>query len=80
MGIVALAALVLGACARAAPRPPGPVQRIPSSPARVGGGRPAHVAVVLMENAEYTEIIGSSKTPYINGLARRYALASGAYA
>ncbi|MBV9465675.1 MAG: hypothetical protein JO206_00275 [Solirubrobacterales bacterium] len=80
MGIVALAALVLGACASAAPRPPGPVQRIPSSPARVGGGRPAHVAVVLMENEEYTDIIGSSQTPYINRLARRYALASGAYA
>jgi phosphatidylinositol-3-phosphatase len=42
--------------------------------------RPAHVAVILMENEEYGNIIGSPSTPFINGLARRYATATSAYA
>jgi hypothetical protein len=33
-----------------------------------------------MENEEYGSIIGSPATPYINGLASRYALASSMYA
>jgi hypothetical protein len=36
--------------------------------------------VILMENEEYGDIIGSSSTPYINGLAHRYALATAMYA
>ncbi len=32
-----------------------------------------------MENAEYGEVIGNSAAPYINGLARRYGLATEAY-
>jgi hypothetical protein len=38
------------------------------------------VAVIVMENEEYADIIGSSSTPYINGLARRNALATQMYA
>jgi hypothetical protein len=38
------------------------------------------VAVILMENEEYGDIIGSRSTPFINGLAHRYALATGMYA
>jgi acid phosphatase len=48
--------------------------------ARTGAARPAHIAVLLMENEEYGDIIGSSSTPYINGLARRYSLARAMYA
>jgi hypothetical protein len=33
-----------------------------------------------MENHEYGDIIGSSEAPYINALARSYALATGMYA
>jgi len=33
-----------------------------------------------MENAEYGEVIGSSAAPYVNGLARRYGLATQSYA
>jgi hypothetical protein len=43
-------------------------------------GAPVHVAVILMENHEYGDIIGSSDAPYINRLARSYALATGMYA
>jgi hypothetical protein len=39
-----------------------------------------HIAVILMENHEYDDVIGSSSAPYINRLARRYALATRMYA
>jgi hypothetical protein len=58
----------------------GPVQRARSPIARVAGGRPAHVAVIVMENEEYSGVIGAKPTPYINGLARRYALATRMFA
>ncbi len=58
----------------------GRVQTIASPRARTQGGPPAHIAVILMENEEYRSIIGSSSTPYINSLARRYALATAMYA
>jgi phosphatidylinositol-3-phosphatase len=57
-----------------------PVQRSPSPVARLPGGAPAHVAVIVMENHEYEDIIRSGSAPYINSLARRYGLATGMYA
>jgi hypothetical protein len=36
-------------------------------------GDTSRVVVVLMENKEYGEVIGSDDAPYVNGLARRYA-------
>jgi phosphatidylinositol-3-phosphatase len=56
-----------------------PVQTRPSPKAHVSGGVD-HVAVIAMENHEYSSIIGSRSAPYINGLARRYALAQNMYA
>jgi phosphatidylinositol-3-phosphatase len=59
----------------------GTVQRTASPVIRMtGGGAPAHIAVVVMENEEYDQIVGSSATPYINRLARRYALATTMFA
>jgi hypothetical protein len=52
------------------------LQRHPSPLARVRGGHPQHIAVIVMENKEYRDIVGSRAAPYINGLARRYALAT----
>ncbi len=72
-----LSALLMG-CASATSQ--GPVQTTPSPLAHLPGGRPAHIAVIVMENEEYASIIGSSATPYINGLAHRYGLASSMYA
>jgi phosphatidylinositol-3-phosphatase len=46
----------------------------------VSGGVPRRVAVIVMENKEYGDVIGSAAAPFINGLARRYALARGMYA
>ncbi len=57
-----------------------PIQTRPSPVARPAGGPPSHIAVIVMENEEYGDIIGSRSAPYLNTLARRYGLASGMYA
>jgi phosphatidylinositol-3-phosphatase len=76
-----LAALVLAAaastgCGTSKAGPPlavGPTSGLPSS-AR------SHIVVIVMENAEYPEVIGSPSAPYINSLATRYGLATQSYA
>jgi hypothetical protein len=40
----------------------------------------SHVVVIVMENAEYGEVIGSPAAPYVNALARRYGLATQSFA
>jgi phosphatidylinositol-3-phosphatase len=76
---VVIAGALLAACGASTKRF-GHVQDKPSAVARVGGGRPAHIAVILMENEEYGDIVGSPATPYINHLAAHYALASSMFA
>jgi phosphatidylinositol-3-phosphatase len=68
---------VLSGCG-ATPAPP--VQTRASPVAHSATGPPAHIAVIVMENHEYGEIIGSSSARYINSLARRYALPTRMYA
>lgn len=77
-----IAALLLGAlplavgCGNAHPGKPlsvGPNSRLPRS-------RASHVVVVVMENAEYGDVIGSRAAPYVNGLARRYGVATRSFA
>lgn len=68
----------------AAPTPP-PAGGATPSPAAVGatpspGGRLSHVVVLVMENKEYSDIIGNPSAPYINALARSWGLATRYYA
>jgi phosphatidylinositol-3-phosphatase len=70
--------LLVVACGSAARQ--GPVQARPSATIRLAGGAPSHIAVIVMENEEYSDVIGSGQTPFINALAKRYALATGMYA
>ncbi len=54
-------------------------------PLAVGSGplpapKRSHVVIVVMENAEYGEVIGSAAAPYVTSLARRYGLATSSYA
>jgi hypothetical protein len=53
-------------------------------PPKAAGGKPfphpARVAVLVLENRSYEQVIGSANAPYINRLARRYALATHFYA
>ena len=78
IGVAAAVALGVMACGGAGALLP--IQTHPSPKARVPGGSPAHVAVIVMENKEFGDIIGSRSTPYINHLARRYSLATQMYA
>jgi hypothetical protein len=61
------------------PSTPLPVQIRPSPPARLRVGPATHVAIIVMENQEYAGVIGSQAAPYINRLARGYALATSMY-
>jgi phosphatidylinositol-3-phosphatase len=70
------AVLALAGCGNTAAKPL-PVQAHPSPRLAL---RAAHIAVVVMENEEYGDIVGSSATPFINDLARRYALSARMYA
>jgi phosphatidylinositol-3-phosphatase len=58
----------------------------PGTPLAVGAtaGLPvshtSHVMVIVMENAEYGEVIHNPAAPYVNALARRFGLAEQSYA
>lgn len=57
-----------------------PTQTIPPRPAHVSGGAPAHIAVLLMENAEYGDVMNQNGARFITSLAHRYGLATQDYA
>jgi hypothetical protein len=40
----------------------------------------SHVVVVVEENASYSDVIGSGAMPYLNGLAKKYSVATKYYA
>src|SRR5690348_9911419 len=37
---------------------------------------PRRIVLIVMENSDYSSIIGSAQAPYINQLAKKYALAT----
>jgi hypothetical protein len=77
--VTGLAAVALAACGSSGTQS-GSLQRTAAPVIHMPAGGPAHIAVVIMENEEYGDIIGSPSTPYINRLARRYALVTSMYA
>jgi phosphatidylinositol-3-phosphatase len=77
--LVVLAVALLTACGNSAMRHVT-VQTTMSPTAALVGGPPPHIALIVMENEEYGDIIGSHQTPFINALAGRYALAKAMYA
>ncbi len=76
VAVVLALAVVLSGCG-ASDRRFGHLQRAASPVLRLAAGPPAHIAVIVMENEEYSDIIGSRATPFINRLASRFALAAG---
>jgi acid phosphatase len=74
LSLLVLLALCVG-CGTASPGKVslGAASAIPQS-------RGSRVIVVLLENAEYGEVIGSSSSPYVNALARRYGLMTQSFA
>ena len=76
IALFAFALAHLSALSTPAPRSsrPTPVRLPP--PAAIPRSHRSHVAVVVMENKSYRQVIGSSAAPYINRLSRRYGLAT----
>ncbi len=78
--VLVLIALLQASCGRTTPaRPftPAPSAAVlPSSSPAITAAPAGRVAVIVMENHSYGQIIGNAQAPYINDLARRYALAT----
>src|SRR5690349_18944918 len=70
------AAVVLAACGASA-MPAAPALPAPSALPR---SAVSHVVVIVMENEEAGDVLGSSAAPYLNALARLYAVATNSYA
>jgi hypothetical protein len=67
--VLAAALLVLAACSHGAGPPPVAAKRSPGS----------RIVVIVMENKERAQVLGSPQAPYLTGLARRYAAPSRFY-
>jgi acid phosphatase len=70
------ALLALAGCGAARP---GHALPLPASPGDLPASSRSHVVVLVMENEEASDVIGSSAAPFINKLARRYARATRYY-
>jgi phosphatidylinositol-3-phosphatase len=53
---------------------------VPAAPPDLRFPQPTRVAVIMLENRSYEQVIGDRNAPYLNRLARRYALATRFYA
>jgi hypothetical protein len=73
---LASALLFCAGCAQARPGRSLDVQVASKLPSPAS----SRVIVIVMENAEYGEVLGNSAAPYINALARRYGLATQSFA
>jgi hypothetical protein len=73
--VAAMALLCIAGCAQARPGAPLGVE-----PSKLPSPVSSRVIVIVMENAEYGEVLGNRAAPYINALARRYGLATQSFA
>jgi phosphatidylinositol-3-phosphatase len=71
--VTIVAAVLLGCGAGRMPTSPVPLSALPRSSS-------SHVVVLVMENEEAGDVLGSPDAPYLNALARRYAVATNSYA
>jgi phosphatidylinositol-3-phosphatase len=62
--------------------PRAPLPAATATPTQAAAQVPAfrHIYLVVMENKEYTNIVGSASAPFINSLITRYGLATNLYA
>src|SRR4051812_18754369 len=74
-GLVVIVAVALGQLSCAHARPAAPLALPGSLPKPTS----SHVVVIVMENKEFGDVIGSPDAPYINRVARRYGLATASY-
>ncbi len=69
--ILALLVTIIGVSACRHPTAPKSTPALSSAPIPAAVPRPAHVVVVIFENAAYSDIVGSPDAPYLNSLAHR---------
>jgi phosphatidylinositol-3-phosphatase len=68
--------LAVGGCGGSRAGAPLP---LPRSPAALPVSTRSRVVVIVMENAEFSDVIGGSQAPFVNALARRSAVATRYY-
>ncbi len=73
--LVSVAALLNTGCGAGTPAASAPVPRPQSVPL----ARDSHVVLIVMENKEYSEVVGSPGASYLSRLAHRYAIATNFY-
>ena len=76
VSVIALALIFAVGCAQARPGRSLGVQPTSALPHSAS----SHVIVLVMENAEYADVLGNAAAPYTNSLARRYGLATQSFA
>jgi hypothetical protein len=69
--VAAALALGVAACGDGESDLPPPPLDVPAG--RLPASRTSHVVVIVMENKEYDDVLGSGDAPYMDRLARRYA-------
>ena len=74
--VLGAALLAAGGCGGSSPGKPLRAPAAAALPTSVS----SHVAVIVMENKEAGDVIGTSSSPYATALARRYAIAIRSYA
>ena len=77
MAAVAWSWRVRGAASPSAGRCPSPLARVAA--VRRASGALARVAVMVLENHELADVVGSPHAPYLASLARRYAVLTGGH-
>jgi phosphatidylinositol-3-phosphatase len=77
--VLAAAAALLAACGAGTDTTQS-VSTRPAPPARLRDAGGLRIAVMVMENEEYGDVIGSPAAPFINRLAREYGLTRTMYA
>jgi acid phosphatase len=76
VAMLAAACLFATGCAQAHPGVPLDVR----TASKLAHSHSSHVLVIVMENEESTDIVGSRAAPYANALIRRYGLATQSFA
>jgi phosphatidylinositol-3-phosphatase len=77
---IALAGLVVASCSGSSvtPAPSTPAPLLSTAPRATPSGQPrfAHIYVIVLENEEYSSLVGSAAAPFLNGLIATSGLAT----
>ena len=74
--LLVIASLLMAACGGSSPGKP--IAALPAASRPTSAS--SHVTVIVMENKEATDVVGTSSSRYVTALARHYAIATRSYA